>query len=133
MDNGTIPGVYSAFQAPISPLVGNMFHHGISSSVPNSLPSLVRVESLGNQSSLPEVGHAQGQPKIEFQISPNFQPHSLPEYHDVLTNGAPYNSPGISANISVRPSERIENRQFCRVSSNGHPLELSDAGKCYGQ
>ncbi|KAF7123644.1 hypothetical protein RHSIM_Rhsim12G0017500 [Rhododendron simsii] len=127
MDNGIIPGVYSAFQAPISPLVGNMFHHGISSSVPNSLPSLVRVESLGNQSSLPEAGHSQGQPKIEFQISPNFHPHSLPEYHDVLTNGAPYNSPGISANISVRPSERIDNRQFCRVSSNGHPLELSDA------
>ncbi|THG19675.1 hypothetical protein TEA_024688 [Camellia sinensis var. sinensis] len=46
---------------------------------------------------------------------------------DGLTNRASCNSPGMAANISASPSERIENRQFCRVSSNGHPLELNDA------
>ncbi|KAL6969193.1 hypothetical protein U1Q18_028917 [Sarracenia purpurea var. burkii] len=127
MDNGTLPGVHSALQAAISPFIDNMFNYGISSSVPNSLTSLVRIESLCNQSSLPESGHSQGQLKTEFQRTPNFNPHSLPEYHDVLTNGAPCNSPGMAANISARPSERIENRQFCRVSSNGHPLEPNDS------
>ena len=130
MDHGNIAGVNSAIQATLGSYVENVFHHGISSSVPNSLPSLVRVESLGNQSSLPDSVHSQGQPRIEFQGTLNYHPHSLPEYHDGLTNGAHCNSPGVATNISVRPSERIENRQFCRVSSNGHPFELNDAGKC---
>ncbi|GMP57436.1 hypothetical protein CsSME_00021537 [Camellia sinensis var. sinensis] len=127
MDNGTISGVHTAIQSPISPFMERVFHHGISSSIPNSLPSLVRVELLGNQSGLPEPGLSPGQPKIEFQGTPNFHPHSLPEYQDGLTNRASCNSPGMAANISASPSERIENRQFCRVSSNGHPLELNDA------
>ncbi|XP_057485923.1 protein MEI2-like 4 [Actinidia eriantha] len=121
MDNGTIPGVHSAIEGTTSPFIENLFHHGISSSVPNSLPSLVRV-----QSSLSESGRSQGHLKLEFQGTPNFHPHSLPEYQDVLTNGAPCNSPSMASNISIRPSERIENRQFCRVSSNGHPIELND-------
>ncbi|KAL7235700.1 hypothetical protein ACSBR1_019066 [Camellia fascicularis] len=104
-----------------------VFHHGISSSIPNSLPSLVRVELLGNQSGLPEPALSLGRPKIEFQGTPNFHPHSLPEYQDGLINGAPCNSAGMATNISASPSERIENRQFCKVSSNGHPLELNDA------
>ncbi|THF98088.1 hypothetical protein TEA_012736 [Camellia sinensis var. sinensis] len=75
------------------------FHHGISSSIPNSLPSLVRVELLGNQSGLPEPPLSPGQPKIEFQGTPNFHPYSLPEYQDGLINGAPCNSPGMDANF----------------------------------
>ena len=127
MDNGTVPVVHSAIEGTTSPFIENLFHHGISSSVPNSLTSLVRV-----QSSLSESGHSQGHLKLEFQGTPNFHPHSLPEYHDALTNGASCNSPSMASNISIRPLERIENRQFCRVSSNGHPLELNDAGKCNG-
>uniref|UniRef100_A0A5B7BKU7 RRM domain-containing protein n=1 Tax=Davidia involucrata TaxID=16924 RepID=A0A5B7BKU7_DAVIN len=122
-NNGTIFG--TAIRTPISPFLENVFSHEISSSVPNSLPSLVRVESIGNQSSLTESGHSQGQLKIEFQGTPNFHPHSLPEYHDGLANGASCNSPGMAANISARPLERIENRPFCRVSSNGHSVELN--------
>ncbi|THG21671.1 hypothetical protein TEA_000300 [Camellia sinensis var. sinensis] len=127
MDNGPVQGVHSTIRSPVSPFLENVFNHGISSSVPNSLPSLVRVESLGNQSSLHESGHSQGQLKFEFQGTPNFHPHSLPEYHDGLTNGAPCNSLGMAANIISRPTERIENQQFCRLSSNGHPLELNGA------
>ncbi|XP_059633443.1 protein MEI2-like 4 isoform X2 [Cornus florida] len=126
MDNGTILGLHSATRSPISPFLENAFNHGISSSVPKSLPSLVRVESIGNPSDPTESGHSPGQLNIDFQGTPNFHPHSLPEYHDGLANGAPCNSPGMAANISARPLERIENLQFCRVSSNGHSIKLSE-------
>ncbi|CAK9171910.1 unnamed protein product [Ilex paraguariensis] len=124
MDNGTILGVHSANGAPVSPFLENTFHHGISSSVPCSLPSLVRVASVGNQSRVTESVHSQGQRKFEFQGMPNFHPHSLPEYPDSFA-GAPGNSPGnLAVNITARPVDRIENRQFCRVSLNG--LDLNE-------
>ncbi|XP_059656531.1 protein MEI2-like 4 [Cornus florida] len=126
MDNGTNLGAHSAIQSPISPFPENTFNQGISSSVPNSLPSPVRLESVGNQSSFTESGHSHGQLKFDFHDMPNFHPHSLPEYHDGLTAGAPCNSPGMAANISVRSLDRIENRQFCGTSSNGHSIELNE-------
>ncbi|KAA8532257.1 hypothetical protein F0562_032290 [Nyssa sinensis] len=98
MENGTILGARSAIRAPVSPFLENMFNHGISSSVPNSLSSALQ----------------------------NFNPHSLPEHHYGLGNGASCNSPGMAANISARPLERIENRQFGRVSSNGHSVKLNE-------
>ncbi|GFS33081.1 MEI2-like protein 1 [Actinidia rufa] len=72
-------------------------------------------------------GHSKGQLKVEFHGSLNFHPHSFPEYHDGYTNGAPGNSLDMAVNFNARPSDRIENRQFCRVSSNGQTLELNDA------
>ncbi|KAG5521736.1 hypothetical protein RHGRI_034082 [Rhododendron griersonianum] len=131
MDNGTVPGVHPAIRAPISgPFMENAFHQGLSSSVPNSLSSLVRVESLGNQSSFPESGHSQRQLKVGFQGTPDFHPHSFLEYHDSLTNGAQCNSPVMDANVSARPCNRNENRQFCKPNVNAHSLELNDAGEC---
>ena len=88
-DNGTIPGVYSVIRSPGSPFLENVFHHGISSSVLNNVFSLMRVESPGNQSSLPACSHSKGQLTVEFQGSPNFHPHSFSEYHDGYTNGTP--------------------------------------------
>ncbi|XP_052205266.1 protein MEI2-like 4 isoform X2 [Diospyros lotus] len=127
MDNGIVPGVHSTTRALVSSALENMSRHGISSSVPNGFSSLVRVESLGNQCSLPDSGQSQGQLKVDFQGIPTY-PHSLPEYHDGLTNGVNSNSSGMTANIKARPSERIENWQFCRLSPNGrHPFELNDA------
>ncbi|KAK2973841.1 hypothetical protein RJ640_011769 [Escallonia rubra] len=126
-DNGTTLGVHSANGPPNSPYLENTFQHGISTSVPNSLPSLGRVESLGNQSTAAETGLSQDQLKFEYRGVPNFHPHSLPEYHDGLANCAPCNSPGtLAANISVRPSEIIENRQFSRVTSNGQSVDLNE-------
>ncbi|GFS33820.1 MEI2-like protein 5 [Actinidia rufa] len=120
-------GVHSAIRFTGSPSLENVFHHGISSHVPSNVFSLMRVESLGNQSSLPECGHSKGQLRVEFHGSLNFHRHSFPEYHDGYTNGAPGNSLDMAVNFNARPSDRIENRQFCRVSSNGQTLELNDA------
>jgi hypothetical protein len=130
MDPGTILGVHSAIQAPS---METAFHHAISSSVPNSLPSLVRVESVGNQTGLAESGRSPGQLKFDIRGTPTFHPHSLPEYHDGLTNVGHLNSPGnVTANINPSPPERIDHRQLRRLSSNGHPVELNEAGKGNG-
>lgn len=127
VDNGTIIGVHSAIQTPS---LDTAFHHNISSSVPNSLPSLVRVESVGNQSSVTDSTHSLGPVKFDVHGTPAFHPHSLPEYHDGLTNGSHCNSPGTAtATVNPRPPERIDNRQFCRVNSNGHSIDLSEGGK----
>ncbi|KAM7487069.1 hypothetical protein LguiB_024553 [Lonicera macranthoides] len=109
MDNGTILGVHTAKVAPITPFLENVFHHEISCSVPSSLSSLSRVESsAGNHQS--SVAESPGQLKFELRGTPNFHPHSLPEYHDGLANtNNPCNSPGtMMTNFSARSSERIE-------------------------
>ncbi|XP_022860739.1 protein MEI2-like 4 isoform X3 [Olea europaea var. sylvestris] len=126
-NNRTILGSHLMNGHPISPLLDNMFHHGASSSVPNSLPSLVRMGSVGNQSSFGESGHSQGNLKFEIQGLSNSHPHSLPEYHDGLTNGPPTGSTSnMVTNISVRPPVILENQQFHRVSSNGQSIELDE-------
>lgn len=119
-DNGTNGG-------PIkSSLLDNVLQHSVSSSVPNTLPSLVRVES-GSQSSIAESGHPRNHPKFELQSPTNLHPHSLPEYHDSLANGHPFGSPSnIAANISSRQPEIIDGQQFRRVSSNGQSIELNE-------
>ncbi|KAK9276193.1 hypothetical protein L1049_005724 [Liquidambar formosana] len=128
MDNGTKLGVHSAIHAPIGPFLDDAFHHGISSSVPSSLPSVMRVvDTVGNQSGLVEPGQSQSKLKFDYQGTPNFHPHSLPEYHDGFVNGFPCNSPGnMASNISPRSSGRIENRQFGGIGSNGHSIELNE-------
>lgn len=130
MDHGTMLGVHCAIHSPSKEAA---FHHGISSSVPNSLPSLVRVESVGNQPGLADSGRSPGQLKFDIRGSTNFHPHSLPEHHDGLTNGVHLNSPGtMTANINPSPPEIFDNRQLHRVSSNGQSVELNEAGKRHG-
>ncbi|XP_061989881.1 protein MEI2-like 4 isoform X1 [Rosa rugosa] len=117
-DNGAIMTVHSA-----APSFENMFH-GISSSVPNSLSSMMRVESAVSQSGHTESIHSASPLKFDIHGSPAFHPHSLPEYHNGLTNGINCNSTGsVSASINVRPPD---NRHFTGVSS-GHSRELNDS------
>ncbi|KAL0364399.1 UNVERIFIED_CONTAM: protein MEI2-like 4 [Sesamum angustifolium] len=125
-DNGAMLGSLSTNGGPISPLLDNVLHPGVSSSVPNGLPSLVRVEP-GNQSSIPESGHLRSHLKFEVQGTPNLHPHSLPEYHDGLANGPSFGSPSnIAANMTSRPPDMIDSQQFRRVGSNGQSIELNE-------
>lgn len=126
-DNGTIMAVHSAVQAAS---LENMFHHGISSSVPNGLSSVMRAESVGNLSGPTESTHSPGSLKFDIHGTPAFHPHSLPEYQDGLTNAVNCSSPGtVSASINARPQERIDNRHLTRVSSIGRSIELNESGK----
>lgn len=123
-DNCIVSVVPSAIKAPpLEPA----FHLGISSSVPNSLSSLVRMESFGTQSALAESGHLQGQLKFGIRSTPSFHPHSLPEHHDGFNNGVRCNSSGTRcANINIKPPEIIDSRHFSRVSSNGHSIGFTE-------
>ncbi|PQQ10233.1 hypothetical protein Pyn_38784 [Prunus yedoensis var. nudiflora] len=124
-DNGTIMAVHSAVQAAS---LENMFHHGISSSIPNGLSSVMRAESVGNLSGPTESIHSPGSLKFNIHGTPAFHPHSLPDYQDGLTNAVNCSSPGtVSASINARPQERIDNRHLTRVSSNGHSIELNES------
>ncbi|XP_043707545.1 protein MEI2-like 4 isoform X4 [Telopea speciosissima] len=108
IENGASQGVNSTIRPPMSPFIENAFLHGISSSVPNSIPSPVRVASVGNQSGLVEPNHSFGHMKFGFQGMPSFHPHSLPDYPDGLASGMPYNSPGtMAANINPRPEGNV--------------------------
>ncbi|KAI5595545.1 hypothetical protein BDE02_03G147000 [Populus trichocarpa] len=123
MDNGPILGAHSATQAPF---FESALHHGISSSVPNSMSSLSRVESAGNQTGFAELSHSPGHLKFDIQSTLNFHPHSLPEY-DGLNSGVHCNSPGaMAANINPRLLERIDTRHLARISPNGNPIEFSE-------
>ncbi|OVA17369.1 RNA recognition motif domain [Macleaya cordata] len=127
MENGAVQGLHSAIRAPISQFVENGFHHGLSSSVPQSFPSPVRVASIGNQSGIGEPSPSLGQMELGFRGMPSFHPHSLPEYHDGLANGIPYSSSStMAANISPLTSEELDNRHIRRVGSNAHSIELNE-------
>ncbi|XP_044508153.1 protein MEI2-like 4 isoform X2 [Mangifera indica] len=122
-DNGIGSGVHSTRKVPFLESV----QPGISSSVPNSLPSLVRVDSVVPQSGLAEFDHSLSPLKFGVQTISSFHPHSLPEYHAALVNGAQCNSPGpISANVNFKPPEITDNCQFSRVGSYGHSFGFGE-------
>ncbi|CAI9775245.1 unnamed protein product [Fraxinus pennsylvanica] len=129
IESGTIMDAHSTNGVPVNPLLDNMFHHGVSSSVPDAIRSLVRVGSIGCQSNVNESGHAQSHLKFELGGTPYFHPHSLPDYHRDLSSRPSCDSPGnITANISVIRQEMMENQQFGGVSSNGQQIDLNDDG-----
>nr|GMD80762.1 protein MEI2-like 4 isoform X1 [Ipomoea batatas] len=127
MGSGTNIAVKFPNGAPCTQYMDKTLSHGMSISFPNSLPSLLRLESVGNQSNLSETNHLQNQMNIEFRGSPNCHPNSLPKYHDGLTNLTPSNSPGgIGTNINARPSDLMDSRQYSRLGSNGHSIDLNE-------
>ncbi|XP_020246052.1 protein MEI2-like 4 isoform X3 [Asparagus officinalis] len=141
-DSQTVKDLHSAARGSISPLLDSAVH-GICSSVPQNISSPVRVASVGNHinpSVNGEISHSLRQVKFGFQGLPNMHPHSLPEYHEGLSNGSPYNSssamPAMSININSRPGEGIDHRYIQRVGSgslNSHSFEAFGApgnGSC---
>ncbi|KAJ1443072.1 RNA-binding domain superfamily [Sesbania bispinosa] len=120
MDGGRIMGVEPAM---CTPSLETAFIHGVSSSVPNTLPSLVRVKSVGSQCEITESS-SPGQLNFDIPAASTIHPHSLPEFHDGLANGVHRNPP--EANINLKTQERIDNMQFCQVNSNRHFMEFNE-------
>lgn len=103
--DGTLRGPCLIAGGPHSPVLDNVIQSGESSSVSNSLPSLVRVESR-NQSHIGESGHLRTHLKFELHSMPNLHTHSLP-----------FGSPSdMAANISSRTPEILDNQQLHRVA-----------------
>ncbi|KAK9050888.1 hypothetical protein SSX86_027513 [Deinandra increscens subsp. villosa] len=80
-------------------------HTTIPASVAQSFSSMIGLESGGG---MPSSLH--NQLKYDFRSTPNYHPHSLPDYQDGLTNG--------------RMTETVRNRQINRIS--GRSVELNN-------
>ncbi|CAJ1838089.1 unnamed protein product [Sphenostylis stenocarpa] len=122
MDGGKILGVEPA---TCTPSVETAFVHGVSSSVPNSLPSVVRLKSVDNRCEDTE-SDSPGQLNFDVQDASAFHPHSLPELHDGLANSVRRIPPEVAASINLSTRERIETMQFCPVNSNGRFKEFNE-------
>ncbi|KAI4368538.1 hypothetical protein MLD38_017084 [Melastoma candidum] len=120
--NQTALGMQTAAGAPF---LGSTLHHGISSSVPSSLPSLVRVESGSKQSGFVEPLQPNGQWKYNIHATPNFHPHSLPEYQDAL--GGNQGMPTSTLNGSGNSGTPLitNNWHMARTSSEVHSLDVN--------
>ncbi|XP_012090584.1 protein MEI2-like 1 isoform X2 [Jatropha curcas] len=128
VDNGSTQVFPSAIQSP----VGSFVESHRSSSVPNNLPSPVTIASVGKQFGLPELKHSVDEMMFGNSCIPSFHPHSLPEHHDSLANGIPYNSPssigGMARSVGSKVTEGINGRHIQGIGSNGHLLELNGGG-----
>ncbi|KAJ9563939.1 hypothetical protein OSB04_009099 [Centaurea solstitialis] len=129
LDNGTLLGLHSGTAAPATQLLDTEIQHGVPSSVSKSFTSIIGVESGGMPSSLLESSQLQNQLKYDFRSTPNYHPHSLPEYQDGLANSILCNSPStMAASLNCRMSERAGNRQFNRIGGSiGRSLEPNDS------
>ncbi|OAY48038.1 protein MEI2-like 1 isoform X8 [Manihot esculenta] len=123
MNKGSAQVLPSAVQSP----VGSFIESHLSSSVPNNLPSPLTMASIGKQFGLNESSHSMDEIMFSNQCIPSFHPHSLPEYHDSLANGVPYNSSttigSMAHSVGSKVTEGINSRHIQGVRSNGHLME----------
>ncbi|MBA0757171.1 hypothetical protein Gotri_020282 [Gossypium trilobum] len=118
MDNGSTQVV-----APVSTFAET--HR--SSSVPINLASPARVSPIGKPLSFREPDHSLDEMKFANQGVPSFHPHCLPEYHDSLANGIPFNSSStiidMASSSSPMMAEGLDNRHIRGARSNGHLMQ----------
>ncbi|KAA8540620.1 hypothetical protein F0562_024461 [Nyssa sinensis] len=126
VDNGSIQGLHSASQVPISAFSENALHHG-SSSVPNSSP--VRAASAGNHFGLCKPSCPLDQVKFGNRCVPTFHPNPFPEHHDSFNNVIQYNCSStvadMASNIGLREADMMSDRHMCMVGTSGQPMELN--------
>ncbi|KAK4773544.1 hypothetical protein SAY87_028563 [Trapa incisa] len=125
--SATEDGISLGFCSSMHPFHESAFHQGISSSVPNSLPSLMRVGPAGSHPGLARPGHLMGHLTFDSEPAQNVHPHSLPDYHDPLGNGIHGHSPStIVTPLNSQSMERVNGRQLFRVGSDGNTLEANE-------
>ncbi|CAN1790561.1 Protein MEI2-like 4 [Linum perenne] len=121
MDNDTSQAAHSPMRSFIDP------HQ--SSSVPNHLRSQVTATSVAKQFNHPDHQRSIQEFRFGNQSMPTFQPHSLPEYHDSLSNGIPYKSistlGGMAGSVGSQVMEGINGMHGRGVGSNVHMMELN--------
>ncbi|CAL0314677.1 unnamed protein product [Lupinus luteus] len=120
MRSGRIPSVESAMNEPG---VETAFTHGLSSSVPNILPSQVRVKSIDSRCGINEYS-IPGPLNLDIRAASAFHPRSSQECDDA--NGVHYNPPEMRVNTNLKTRGRTDNMQFCQVNSNAHSMQFND-------
>lgn len=118
----------------MSSYVENVFPHR-SSSVPNNLPSPVRVASIGKQFGICDSNQSLNEIKFSNQCIPCFHPHSFPEYLDSSVNGSPCKTSShiadMAVNLGPKVAEGIDSRQIIKVNSNIRTIEPNVGGKLF--
>ncbi|KAI4373751.1 hypothetical protein MLD38_011836 [Melastoma candidum] len=107
-----------------APFLRSTLHHGISSCVPSSLPSLVRVESGSKRSGFVEPLQPTGQWKYNIHATPSFHPHSLPEYQDALGRSQVMPTSTLNGSGNSGPPLITNNWHMSRTSSEVHSLDV---------
>ncbi|XP_024027450.1 protein MEI2-like 1 isoform X2 [Morus notabilis] len=96
---GSNKDFHSPFRTPTSTSVENAFCH-YSSSLPNTLPSPLRMTSASKQFGFCESSNSLDEVKFGNQGIHSFHPHSFPENHDGLAHGIPCNPPTSIPNLT---------------------------------
>ena len=127
MESGYNQGFQSAKRLPLNAFVDNTFFP-----VNSSIHKTARGASGGKVSGVYESSNVVDAMKLGS--IPRFHPHSLPEYHDSLANGSPYNfsSPisKMAANIGTGSTEVSDSRHIQGMGSPGNLPEFNAGGKC---
>ncbi|XP_015955744.1 protein MEI2-like 1 isoform X2 [Arachis duranensis] len=125
LENGYNQGFQSGMAQPLNTYTDNAFGH-INSSIHNT----VRGSSASNVSGVSESNIFVD--AIKFASSPRFHPHSLPEYHDTLANGSPYNFSSTISNmtssVNTGVTEASDSRHNQGMSSTGNLAEFNAGG-----
>ncbi|XP_016189632.1 protein MEI2-like 4 isoform X2 [Arachis ipaensis] len=125
LENGYNQGFQSGMAQPLNTYNDNAFGH-INSSIHNT----VRGSSASNVSGVSESNIFVD--AIKFASSPRFHPHSLPEYHDTLANGSPYNFSSTISNmtssVNTGVTEASDSRHIQGMGSTGNLAEFNAGG-----
>ncbi|XP_057749914.1 protein MEI2-like 4 isoform X2 [Arachis stenosperma] len=125
LENGYNQGFQSGMAQPLNTYTDNAFGH-INSSIHNT----VRGSSASNVSGVSESNIFVD--AIKFASSPRFHPHSLPEYHDTLANGSPYNFSSTISNmtssVNTGVTEASDSRHIQGMGSTGNLAEFNAGG-----
>jgi RNA recognition motif-containing protein len=142
-ENGSIQGMHSGLQTSISQFRETSFP-GLSSTIPQSLSTPIGISSgatHSNQAALGEIsqslGRMNGHMNYSFQGMSALHPHSLPEVHNGVNNGVPYNLNSMAQVVNgtnSRTAEAVDNRHLHKVGSgnlNGHSFDRAEGGNLY--
>ncbi|KAF0934808.1 hypothetical protein E2562_028817 [Oryza meyeriana var. granulata] len=137
-ENGSIQGMHSVLQTSINQFRETSFP-GLSSTIPQSLSTPIGISSAAthsNQAALGEIsqslGRMNGHMNYSFQGMSALHPHSLPEVHNGVNNGTPYNLNSMSQVVNgsnSRTAEAVDNRHLHKVGSgnlNGHSFDRAE-------
>ncbi|XP_042438039.1 protein MEI2-like 4 [Zingiber officinale] len=137
LENRVIQGLNSAAKASITPPLEATLYE-MPSKVPQHLSPSVGITMVGNhtkQAANIDFNCSLGPMNFGLQGMRGLHPHSLPNYHNGITNCIPYNSNTLSATgigVISRPSEGIDARPLHRGSSGTYDGILLDRNKAFG-
>ncbi|XP_057728407.1 protein MEI2-like 1 isoform X2 [Arachis stenosperma] len=125
LESGYNQGFQSAKRIPLNGFVDNALYP-----VGSSIPKMARGASGGKVSGVYESANVVDAMKLGSIT--RFHPHSLPEFHDGLASGSPYNFSNpisnVAASIGTGSTELSDSRHIQGIGSPGNLAEFNAVG-----